>query len=90
MANTFLKRRGALPKKFPNWEKSQHEFLKMVALELELTVQELAVRMGTPWRTFEKWLYADDALEYRSMPGAIWVLGNEILAHERLKQDNHK
>jgi hypothetical protein len=68
----------------------QQEFLREVAAELSLTQKELAMRMGAPWRTFEKWLVPAGSSSSREMPEIAWQLAREILAHEKLKLQHQK
>jgi len=65
----------------------QQEFLREAATTLGLTQKGLAVRMGAPWPTFEKWLLPSESPNSREMPQIAWALVREILAHEKLKAE---
>ncbi len=65
----------------------QQDFLRDAMLELGLTRQEFAKRIGAPWETFKKWLLPEESGGSREMPAIAWSLVREVLAHERLKRE---
>ena len=56
-------------------------------LELGLTREAFAKRIGAPWETFKKWLLPAESGSSREMPAIAWSLVREVLAHERLKRE---
>lgn len=79
-----------LPNEEMDMERTQQELLRDAAQTLGLSQKEFAQRMGTPWPTFEKWLYPPASGNARKMPAMGRQLVREILAHEDLKQSLKK
>jgi hypothetical protein len=65
----------------------QQGFLRDAMLELGLTREAFAKRIGAPWETFKKWLLPAESAGSREMPAIAWSLVREVLEHERLKQE---
>jgi len=65
----------------------QQDFLRDAMLELGLTREAFAKRIGAPWETFKKWLLPAESGGSREMPAIAWSLVLEVLAHERLKRE---
>lgn len=63
----------------------QQDFLRGAMLELGLTREAFAKRIGAPWETFKKWLLPADSGGSREMPAIGWSLVQEVLEHEKLK-----
>lgn len=66
---------------------TQQEFLRDAMLELGLTRDAFAKRIGAPWETFKKWLLPAESGGSREMPAIAWSLVREVLEHERLKRE---
>jgi transcriptional regulator with XRE-family HTH domain len=65
----------------------QQEFLREAMLELGLTRESFAKRIGAPWETFKKWLLPAESGGNREMPAIAWSLVREVIEHERLKRE---
>jgi len=66
---------------------TQQEFLRDAMIELGLTRDSFAKRIGAPWETFKKWLLPTESGGNREMPAIAWSLVREVLEHERLKRE---
>ena len=66
---------------------TQQDFLRDAMLELGLTREAFAKRIGAPWETFKKWLLPAESGGSREMPAIAWSLVREVLEHERLKRE---
>jgi transcriptional regulator with XRE-family HTH domain len=64
---------------------TQNEFLQSAMVELGMTRDAFAARLGCARRTLDKWLLPESSNDYRPMPETVWNLVREILAHEKLK-----
>jgi hypothetical protein len=64
----------------------QQDFLRNAMLELGLTREAFAKRIGAPRETFKKWLLPSEAGGNREMPSIAWSLVREVIEHERLKR----
>lgn len=69
---------------------TQQEFLQQTAQALGISKRDLAMRMGAPWATFEKWILPPGAAETRDMPDGAWSLAREILAHAKQEPSTAK
>lgn len=65
----------------------QQDFLRDAMLELGMTREAFAKRIGAPWETFKKWLLPAESGGSREMPAIAWSLVREVLEHERLKRE---
>lgn len=70
----------------------QADYLRDAARELGLEQKQLADRLNTPWRTFEKWLFPETSKSQRAMPDMAWTFIDEILSsgRRRPKAETHE
>lgn len=81
----------SLDKQMTEKHKTQQEFLLDAMVELKLSREAFAERIGCPWTTFKKWMASPEAVSnYRDMPTTAWSLVREVMAHERLKKEHVK
>lgn len=64
---------------------TQQDFLRAAMAELGMTRATFAVRLGCAGRTLDKWLLPAASNDHRPLPETVWILVQEILAHEKLK-----
>jgi hypothetical protein len=65
----------------------QGDYLRDAARQLGLEQKQLADRLNTPWRTFEKWLFPEDSKNQRTMPDMAWTFIDDILRdHARARR----
>ena len=68
----------------------QQDYLRGAMLELGLTREAFAKRIGAPWETFKKWLLPAESGGNREMPPIAWALVQEVLEHEKVKLDHER
>ncbi|MGI4984694.1 MAG: transcriptional regulator [Janthinobacterium lividum] len=63
--------------------KTQQEFLRQAMVQLDMTRDQFAERIGTKKRALDNWLLSSNSSEYRSMPEMAWKFIREILENDK-------